>query len=146
MIEECEAKYVKDIFMMYLAGKNTGEISDYLEENHVLTQTGLSRWSGQSIRQILRNEKYCGMVILQKTYTENAITQKRCYNDGKLDKVIIENALPPIVSKEVYLEVQERMKSLAEKYNLTGRNTYDHTNSYTAFGYCPYCRSPYFRK
>lgn len=119
MIEECEAKYVKDIFIMYLAGKNTGEISDYLEENHILTRTGLSRWSGQSIRQILRNEKYCGMVILQKTYTENAITQKRCYNDGKLDKVIIENALPPIVSKEVYLEVQERMKSLAEKYNLT---------------------------
>lgn len=146
VIEECEAKYVKDIFMMYLAGKNTGEISDYLEENHVLTQTGLSRWSGQSIRQILRNEKYCGMVILQKTYTENALTQKRRNNDGKLDKVIIENALPPIVSKEVYIEVQERMKSLAEKYNLTGRNTYDHTNSYTAFGYCPYCRSPYFRK
>lgn len=146
VIEECEAKYVKDIFMMYLAGKNTGEISDYLEEHHVLTQTGLSRWSGQSIRQILRNEKYCGMVILQKTYTENALTQKRHNNDGKLDKVIIENALPPIVSKQVYLEVQERMKSLAEKYNLTGRNTYNHTNSYTAFGFCSYCRSPYFRK
>ena len=138
VIEECEAKYVKDIFMMYLAGKNTGEISDYLEEHHVLTQTGLSRWSGQSIRQILKNEKYCGMVILQKTYTENALTQKRHNNDGKLDKVIIENALPPIVSKQVYLEVQERMKSLAEKYNLSvGRNAYDHTNSYTAFGYCP---------
>ncbi len=145
-IEECEAKYVRDIFMMYLAGRNTGEISDYLEENHVPTQTGLSRWSGQSIRQILRNEKYCGMVILQKTYTENALTQKRRSNDGKLDKVIIENALPPIVSKQVYLEAQERMKSLAEKYNLTGRNAYSHTNSYTAFGYFPYCRSPYFRK
>lgn len=147
VIEECEAKYVKDIFMMYLAGKNTGEISDYLEEHHVLTQTGLSRWSGQSIRQILKNEKYCGMVILQKTYTQNVLTQKRHNNDGKLDKVIIENALPPIVSKEVYLEAQERMESLAEKYNLSGgRNAYDHTNSYTAFGYCPYCRSPYFRK
>ena len=59
------------------------------------------------------------MVILQKTYTENALTQKRRNNDGRLDKVIIENALPPIVSKEVYMEVQERMKNLAEKYNLT---------------------------
>ncbi len=100
---------------MHLAGKNTGEISDYLEENHILTQTGLSRWSGQSIRQILRNEKYCGMVILQKTYTENALTQKRHNNDGKLDKVIIDT-----YCKQAGLHgAQEMMKSLAEKYNLT---------------------------
>ena len=59
------------------------------------------------------------MVILQKTYTENALTQKRRNNDGKLDNVIIENALPPIVSKQVYMDAQEMMKSLAEKYNLT---------------------------
>lgn len=63
MIEECEAKYVKDIFMMYLAGKNTGEISDYLEEHHVLTKDVLYSKKRKCSKKIKTAEKTQHLVL-----------------------------------------------------------------------------------
>ena len=146
VINEKEARWVKDIFEMYAAGKNTAAIADYLEEHNVRTTTGLCRWSGSCIRRILKNEKYKGVVVLQKSYVVDPITQRRAVNNGNLEKYIIENGIEPIVSKELWEACQLRMAENKERYKLQPKNNRNLATPYTAFGFCPYCRQSYFKK
>lgn len=94
---------------MYADGHNSAEIADLLERNGVKTLTGLDRWSPSSIRKIIRNEKYCGNVLLQKTYSENPLSQRRIINHGEKEQYLIEDAIPAIVSKNLWKRCQGRM-------------------------------------
>ena len=48
-----------------------------LEDKGILTKTGLTVWSIGSIQNILRNEKYTGDALLQKTYTIDPMSPSR---------------------------------------------------------------------
>lgn len=146
IINEKEAKWVKAIFEMYANGSNSAIIADYLERNEVKTITGLDRWSPSSIRRIIRNEKYCGDVLLQKTYSENPISQRRIINKGQKEQFLLEGVIPAIVSKTLWKQCQERMSQNAEMYHIGNKQTHNLTTPFTGFGFCPYCRRPYFRK
>ena len=71
-----EAKYVKDVFDMYLDGNSVDQIKEYLDSAPIKTATGNDIWSRNAIRNILTNERYVGDMLLQKTYIENCITKK----------------------------------------------------------------------
>lgn len=146
VINEEEAKWVRLAFKMYNEGCTPAEVCYVFEENNVKTVTGLSVWTPQSIRTILRNEKYCGRVILQKSYIDNPISQKRVINRGEKDKYVIENAIPPIVSVSEYEKAMYIMGQHAIQFKIGHKNTMNLHTSYTAFGFCPYCRNPYYRK
>ena len=59
-IVEEEARYIRDIFNMYLNGCSLDQIKDYLESEGVSTKTGKSVWSKSLLKNILSNERYCG--------------------------------------------------------------------------------------
>ena len=59
-----------------------------------VTVTGNKNWSTESIQRILRNEKYAGDVLLQKTYTANFIDGKIKKNDGELPQYYIKDNHP----------------------------------------------------
>lgn len=42
--------------------------------------------------QILKNEKYMGDALLQKTFTEDVLTKKRVENDGSVPQYYVENS------------------------------------------------------
>ena len=48
-------------------------------------------WTDATLRKILENEKYCGDVILQKTYISDPISKKVKKNNGELPKIYIKN-------------------------------------------------------
>ena len=146
IINEKEAKWIRVIFQMYLEGANTAMIADYLERNNVKTLTKMDRWSPSSIRRIIRNEKYCGDVLLQKTYSESPLSKRRVINHGEKEKYLVEDAIPAIVSKSIWKRCQEIMDEKADKYKITHINVKSLENAYTNFGFCPYCRSNYFKK
>ena len=146
IINEKEAKWIRVIFQMYLEGANTAMIADYLERNNVKTLTKMDRWSPSSIRRIIRNEKYCGDVLLQKTYSESPLSKRRVINHGEKEKYLVEDAVPAIVSKSIWKRCQEIMDEKADKYKITHINVKSLENAYTNFGFCPYCRSNYFKK
>ena len=146
IINEKEAKWIRVIFQMYLEGANTAMIADYLERNNVKTLTKMDRWSPSSIRRIIRNEKYCGDVLLQKTYSESPLSKRRVINHGEKEKFLVEDAIPAIVSKSIWKRCQEIMDKKADKYKITHINVKSLENAYTNFGFCPYCRSNYFKK
>jgi len=82
-------------------------------------------WNDSQIRAMLANEKYCGDLLLQKTFTENGI---RRTNRGERTQYYVENNHEPIVSRELWTRVQERLARQANP-KLQGRtqNTYPFT-------------------
>lgn len=72
-----EAKIVKLIFRLYLEGYSTGKIAKHLEEQGIKTATGQDKWHSTVIDKMLRNEKYMGDALLQKTYTVDFMTKRK---------------------------------------------------------------------
>lgn len=62
------------------------------------------------ILSILKNEKYMGDALLQKTFIKDIYNHKSKRNEGELKQYYIVNSHDAIVSKDVYNEVQLRLK------------------------------------
>lgn len=77
IIEPAEAEIVKRIYRKYLQGASLKQIGDGLMEDGILTAAGKAKWRPESVKKILRNEKYIGDALLQKTYTVDVLTKKR---------------------------------------------------------------------
>ena len=58
---------------------------------------------------MLKNEKYKGDALLQKTYTEDYLNGIRKKNVGQRAKYYVKNSHPAIISVEVFDKVQEEM-------------------------------------
>ena len=110
-----EAEIVRMIFTDYLSGMGLQRIRDKLTEMGVPTHKG-QPWRENAIKYILQNEKYAGDLVLQKTFTPDHISKKKYVNKGQLPKVVVEENHPPIVSRAVFLAVQDEIKRRAERY------------------------------
>lgn len=104
-VDDREAEVVHEIFEMRAGGFTLGRISDWLYENGIPSPRGNDRWSRETISKILRNEKYVGDVLLQKTYVDNLFEGKQVANNGELDKVLIQNHHPGIIDRELFARV-----------------------------------------
>ena len=102
IINDAEAKIVREIFEMRADGFSLSRISEWLYDNGVLSPTGKEHWSRETISKLLKNEKYVGDVILQKTYVDNLFEGKQMVNDGTLDKVLIQNHHQGIIDRELF--------------------------------------------
>lgn len=104
-----EAEIVKLIFRLYLEGYSAKKISQYLEENGIKTATGQDKWYDSVIFKMLRNEKYMGDALLQKTYTVDFMTKKKVINKGIVPQYYVEDDHEPIIPKELFYRVQEEL-------------------------------------
>jgi len=104
-----QVEVVRIIFDLYLQGLTFGQIKAYLESIGIKTVTGNDHWDTTTIQKMLKNEKYKGDAMLQKTYTEDFMTGKKVKNVGQRDRYYISNSHPAIVSAEVFDKVQEEM-------------------------------------
>ena len=109
VINEDEAVHVRSIFRMFLDGNSIGQIKDYLESMGALTAHGKTEWSSAIIRGILKNEKYIGDAILQKTYVEDCISKRVKVNNGVLPKYIVKDNHPAIIDRATFAAVQEEI-------------------------------------
>lgn len=75
-IEPEGAAVVTRIFYSFLGGDTPRQIAAALESDGILSPTGRTAWSPSTIQNILRNEKYAGDVLLQKTYTSDFLQKK----------------------------------------------------------------------
>lgn len=78
-----EAETVRLIFSLYLDGYAYQRIADVLEQQGRKTALGKSKWDKKEISRILRNEKYVGDALLQKSFTADCITHKIVKNNGQ---------------------------------------------------------------
>lgn len=109
-IVPAEAEVVRRIYREYLDGYSPALIASHLEAAHVSTPTGGRRWHASTIASILRNEKYCGDLLLQKYFTQDFLTHKIVRNTGQLPQYFVENHHEPIIPKKVFAQVQGERK------------------------------------
>ncbi|MBR1751962.1 MAG: recombinase family protein [Ruminococcus sp.] len=111
-----DACVVRQIFAEYICGRSLKDIAHLLETQNILSPKGSRKWSPQTIRNILQNEKYTGDVVLQKTFVENFFNAKQVKNAGQKNRYLISNCHVAIISKSDFETVQ---KLLAERSNMT---------------------------
>ncbi|NEW66027.1 recombinase family protein [Carnobacteriaceae bacterium zg-84] len=111
-IYESEAMLVRKIYDDYISGITPSKIANRLNEDGFTTRKGNS-FTRSIIHNILNQEAYTGILILQKTYRRRG-KSRSIPNEGALNKYIVEAAHEPIVAKSIFEKVQE----LKQKNNL----------------------------
>lgn len=107
VICEEEAIIVRRIFKEYASGKSYKNIIDGLNCDGIKTKRGNS-FGTNSLHDLLHNEKYIGVLVYgQSPYREDG-TRNSHAKDGE-NVIRIENAIPPIVDKDLFEAVQARM-------------------------------------
>lgn len=108
-----EAKTVKLIFNMYLAGASLDTIATVLmrlgrKTHSHITKTGKViggklKWTAESVKNIIRNERRAGDVLAQKTYTPDFKDHKSVPNNGALPQFYARDQHEAIVSRDNYM-------------------------------------------
>lgn len=109
IIDEEEAAVVRRIFREYLEGASYRDIAQGLERDKIKTGGKRYRWHISTIQGILRNEKYMGDALLQKTITTDFIEKTRIKNDGSVPQYYVKNSQEAIISRDIFALVQEEM-------------------------------------
>lgn len=144
-----EAEAIRMIFTSYLQGASLQTIRKKLEADGVLTARGNKKWSSESVQRILQNEKYCGDVLLQKTFIEDVLTGTSKKNTGQLPQYYIENNHEGIVTKQMFREAQaeiaRRNSKSAANQRKRRRGRYNSKYALSERLVCGNCGSPYKR-
>ena len=146
-----QADIVRRIYNDFLAGATYLEIAKRLTEENVPTMGGGNRWFSERIKSILKNEKYKGDALLQKTYITDPISKRVKKNNGELPMYYVENSHPAIIERRIFDKVQEEIARRAgkKKVKQTGTKTelgrYSGKYALTELLYCGECGTPYRR-
>ena len=108
IINEHESKAIKLIFSMYLLGYGYSDISNELTKQGFKTRFG-KPFGKNSLYSILSNPRYCGTYTFNKVITRQDGT-RNSHSTNK-DMIVVEDAIPAIISKEEYQKVIIKMKA-----------------------------------
>jgi len=142
VVNEAQAKIVRFIFAKHNQRVGTWTIADMLNQMGVKPPFA-ETWCGDSIRYLLKNERYTGDLVLQKSYVASYITKRQVLNRGELDSYFVENACPAIISRETFDLAQQI--SLEQTYE--AKQSEDFTQRFFRGKLiCPHCGKSYKRK
>lgn len=146
VIDKAEAEIVKRIFREYIEGASLLQIGRGLEQDGIKTAAGKSRWRPETIKNILRNEKYMGDALLQKTYTVDFLLKKRVKNNGIIPQYYVEGSHEAIIPKDIFMRVQEE---IIRRANIAGdghkKRIYSGKYALSGIVYCGCCGDVYRR-
>ena len=117
-----EADTVRFIYANYLDGVSVKEIAAMLTAAQVPTVKGLEVWPVGSVYNILRNEKYCGDVINQKTVTPDFLDHKVVKNRGQERKYIVRDHHPAIIERSDWDKVQAMLSDRSRRRGRTRKD------------------------
>ena len=146
-----QAEVVREIYERYKDGASLRNLKDWLEENQIKTVLGTDDWSISVIKGILTNEKYCGDVLLQKTFCTDVISKKIVKNVGQMAQYYMPDHHEAIVSREQYNTVKAEMARRSalrspSKEAVTGRSCYTSKYALSDRLFCGECGTLYRRK
>ena len=135
------------IYREYLQGLSMDKIAAGLEADGILTGAGKTKWHTSTINKILRNEKYIGDALLQKTYTTDFLTKKRVKNSGTVPQYYVEGDHEPIIPKDIFLLVQEELvrRRVVHTSDNGKRHCYSCKHCFAQIVFCGECGEFYRR-
>jgi site-specific DNA recombinase len=149
IINEEEAKTVRRIYKELLAGKGTVVIAKELTRDKVKTARGNTKWTSDSVLKLLRNEKYAGHALCQKSVTLDPLTHKRVRNKKHKPQYFIRNHHPPIISEEDWNEAQKELDRRSKMLHDPGgkyRRAYSGRAPFSNMFFCGTCGMPIIRR
>ena len=146
-----QAEVVRKIYDLFLSGTPIRGILEYLNANNIPNISGKSQWAKNAVNSILTNEKYCGDVLLQKTYIDDCINKKVKKNTGQLPMYLVQNHHEGIISHKTFDAAQAELarrsagRSPSKKNAPTGRSRYSSKYALSDRLYCGECGTRYQR-
>lgn len=133
-IVEEEAAIVRRIFNEVEEGESFAKIARQLNFEHVKSpdhgkakrkrrgrttakegiETG---WTSGMISRMVRLERYCGDVLLQKSYTPDYLTHRSVKNNGSVPQFLVKDHHPAIISREQFERVQVILESNSIRFS-----------------------------
>ena len=146
-----EAETVRLIFSLYLDGYTLLNIAQILMNQKITTATGKSEWTKSAIQSILKNEKYVGDALLQKTFTVDCITHKVVKNNGERPMYLITDHHTPIIDRDTFNRVQQEIARRSSKRKIsdqtkTEQGKYSGKYALSELLICGHCGTPYRRR
>lgn len=108
-VDEDQARIVRRIYREYLAGHSPKTIAAHLTKDGIPTPLGKKTWSMSTINSILRNEKYKGDALLQKTFTVDFLTKTTKRNEGEIPQYYVTGNHEAIIAPTVWDQVQHEL-------------------------------------
>ena len=146
-----QAETVRRIYEMYLSGQTLRSIKEALESGGFKNSAGTMEWTTSNLRTILSDEKYCGDVLLQKTFIRDCISKKVIKNTGQLPMYLIQNHHEAIIPRErfdaVQIELARRRAQTGgtKKSAPTGMSRYSGKYALSGLLFCGECGTAYRR-
>lgn len=147
IVDPEQAKIVKRIYYEYLEGYSCKQIARRLTTDGIPNGAGNTKWGDSNIASILKNEKYIGDALLQKSYTIDFLTKKRIRNQGIMPQYYIKDDHEAIIPKDLFRRVQEERKRRRAGIKVPCGKT-RHYNNRTCFSlkvFCGRCGDIYHR-
>ena len=119
-----QALVVELIYRLFLDGKTACGICRELESRGIATPGGGSKWQAGTVESILKNEKYKGDALLQKSFTTDFLEKTKKVNTGEVPQYYVEESHEAIISPDIWAQVQTelaRRKALGRAYS--GKST-----------------------
>lgn len=107
VINETEARAVRIIFDMFGSGKTYGEIINVL--NPCFKTKSGREFGKNSLHDILRNKKYIGIYVFNRSTAKKEGRRNNHLSKPPEEIIEIPDAIPPIIDKETFMRVEERM-------------------------------------
>ena len=148
-----EAKVVKRIYKMYLSGMGLEAITKRLNQDGIPSPHG-TRWRKATIYYILRDEKYTGDLLLQKTFRKDYLTKKRINNHGELPQYLVLGAHEKIIDKATFEKTQKeiiRREEINHQIVINTKSPSDHIDAseprpFTGLIQCSHCNAKFIYK
>ena len=146
-----QAETVRRIYEMYLSGQTLRSIKEALESGGFKNSAGTMEWTTSNLRTILSDEKYCGDVLLQKTFIQDCISKKVIKNTGQLPMYLIQNHHEAITPRDRFDAVQvelarrKTLTSSTKKSAPTGMSRYSGKYALSGLLFCGECGTAYRR-
>ena len=133
-----EAEIVRQVFADYLSGMGKERIVKKLRVQGVFMSTS-------GLHQLLKNEKLTGDLRLQKSYTADHISKKKCRNHGELPQFYVRDSHEAIIGRTAFGAVQAEMDRRAANFRSKSKTTPE-SYPFTGKIRCGKCGAPYRRK
>jgi len=138
-----ETEIVKDIFDDYLSGMGPNAIVKKLNDAGIYTKSG-AEWCKSTIHKMLRNEKYSGDLLLQKTFNMDHLSKKKQINRGELPMYQVIDSHEAIIDKVTFAKVQFEIERRAVKFCYKPQPKKQYL--FTSLICCGQCGKHYLRK
>lgn len=154
VIDEVPASIIREVFLLYLDGKNAAQIAtemekrgydapgDYLAKQHqykkgkaVTFDTPKAMWHPGTILNLLDRYEYCGHTVSYRRKSISYKTHKSVLND-EADWIVTKNTQPAIIEEETWQTVHKMRESGRRRKE----NVWD-KGPLNGFLYCPDCGS-----